>query len=86
MHTLESLAIYKLMLVTNCGDAPFDAYLQFIKECADSGITSVQLREKTLAHKDIVNLGRGIKEILAPKKIPLIINLPYAHIAKLPLK
>lgn len=62
------------MLVTNKGEASLKQYLDFIKICASSGITSLQLREKKAPYKDLLELGKRLKEILTPHNIPLIIN------------
>lgn len=67
-------AFYKLMLVTNCKTSPVDSYLNFIKQCAQSGITSVQLREKEQKYDYLLAFGRQLASILAPFNIPLIIN------------
>lgn len=64
----------KLMLVTNCRDTPLDSYLRFIRTCSDAGITSIQLREKHLPFRDVIKLGKSIKEIIANKNIKLIVN------------
>lgn len=65
---------YKLMLVTNKRNIPEDEYLQLIQVCAISGITAVQLREKSLSYRSLLKLGRALKEILSPLNIPLIVN------------
>jgi thiamine-phosphate pyrophosphorylase len=65
---------YKFMLVTNRGDVPLEQYLQFIKVCANSGITSVQLREKNTSHESLFQFGIKLKKILDPYNIPLIVN------------
>jgi thiamine-phosphate pyrophosphorylase len=64
----------KLMLVTNKKDLPLDAYLDFISICAKSGVTSIQLREKSLDFDDLFQFGRQLQSILAPLSIPLIVN------------
>lgn len=64
----------KLMLVTNKGDTPLLDYLKFIEACADAGITSVELREKGLNFKELLEFGQELQKILQPKGIPLIIN------------
>jgi thiamine-phosphate pyrophosphorylase len=50
------------------------AYLDFIKRCALSGVTAVQLREKKASHSDLIAFALGLKEILKPLNTPLIIN------------
>ena len=65
---------YKLILITNRGDTPLSEYLSFIKICAESGVTSVQLREKNATLESLLEFGYCLKEILEPLKVPLIIN------------
>ncbi len=65
---------YKLSLVTNKGSSDNRQYLNFIKICAKSGITSVQLREKNLPYESLLEFGKMLKETLAPFNIALLIN------------
>lgn len=65
---------YKLTLVTNKKNTPLNKYLKFIRECAESGITAVQLREKNLQFSELLDFGKQLQEILSPYGIPLIIN------------
>ena len=86
------MPFYRLMLITNKGNIPLPEYLDFIKECADSGITSLQLREKSLSFNELVDFGEYLKETLSPYNIPLIINdfpllakalkTPYIHLGQ----
>jgi thiamine-phosphate pyrophosphorylase len=62
------------MLVTNKKDTPLDEYLYFIKICARSGVTAVQLREKNVSFSSLMTFGNKLKKILSPFNIPLIIN------------
>lgn len=63
-----------LTLVTNKGNAPTEPYLQFIKACVKAGVTCVQLREKSLSHKELFQFGFSLKCLLDKSEIPLIIN------------
>lgn len=65
---------YKLILVTHRQQVPLEDYLFFIKQCASSGITSVQLREKNANFDFLLTFGARLKNILDPLNIPLIIN------------
>lgn len=49
-------------------------YLDFISDCAKSGLTAVQLREKNLSEIDLLNFGKQLQIVLKPLNIPLIIN------------
>ncbi|MGL4562917.1 MAG: thiamine phosphate synthase [Brevinema sp.] len=83
---------YRLMLITQKKKTPLSQYINFIKHCADGGITSLQLREKTLDTNELIELGLLLKEILAPYHIPLVINdntdlalnigTPYVHLGQ----
>jgi len=74
---------YKLMLLTNRQGIAVDDYLQFIKVCAVSGVTAVQLREKQQTPEFLLMFGQKLKEILDPLAIPLIINDDIALALKL---
>ncbi len=65
---------HKLILVTHRQNIYLDKYLKFIYECAKSGITAVQLREKNLTYTELVDFGKQLQQILNPFNIPLIIN------------
>lgn len=73
---------YSLMLVTQKGSTPLSEYMDFIKQCADGGITSVQLREKSVCDEELLLLGEQLQYTLEPYQIPLVIN-DYPHIAKI---
>ncbi len=65
---------YKLMLITQKNNTSDKEYFDFIKKCADGGITSLQLREKSLDYSSLLKLGEQLMTILAPYQIPLVIN------------
>ncbi len=65
---------YSLILVTNKGTQPLERYLNFIAKCAKGGITSVQLREKTLTPKELEHFSFKLKNLLDIYQIPLIVN------------
>lgn len=67
-------SLCKLILVTHKGNTPLDTYLNFISQCAFSGITAVQLREKHLPFKEVLELGQELQIILKPLNIPLVVN------------
>jgi len=73
-NKLMNSKFYKLMLVTNRNNVPLEQYLKFIKLCAASGITSLQLREKSSSYEFLLEFGAKLKEVLMPYNIPLIIN------------
>ncbi|WP_218938888.1 thiamine phosphate synthase [Wolbachia endosymbiont of Ctenocephalides felis wCfeT] len=65
---------YKLMLITQLNGTDIDSYLEFIKGCAEGGITSLQLRDKHASMEFLFEFGCKLKSVLAPFNIPLIIN------------
>jgi thiamine-phosphate pyrophosphorylase len=65
---------FKLMLVTDKKDKPLGEYLKFIIACVESGVTSVQLREKKISYKALLEFGKALQAILKPRSIPLIVN------------
>jgi thiamine-phosphate pyrophosphorylase len=66
--------LYTLMLVTNREQISIPQYMKFIEQCATSGITSVQLREKNANPAIILDFAQQLKNVLDPLNIPLIIN------------
>jgi len=48
--------------------------LEVIRSAVKGGVTMVQLREKTATGGRLVELARGVREVLEPAGIPLIIN------------
>jgi thiamine-phosphate pyrophosphorylase len=65
-----------LALVPGNGSRPSRGRpIAFIVEAAvRSGVTAVQLREKNCPTREFVQLGRELKQILAPLQVPLIVN------------
>jgi len=68
------LDFLKLTLVTHRQAMPLADYLDFIRACALSGLTSVQLREKQADDNSLLQLGREILAIIRPLGIALIVN------------
>jgi thiamine-phosphate pyrophosphorylase len=65
---------WQLVLVTNKGHLPVKNYLELVELCVKAGITSVQLREKSLPNEDLLHFGKSLKNLLDSSNIPLIIN------------
>lgn len=66
--------IWELTLVTHKANSAAETYLQFIEACIQSGISCVQLREKTLSQRELFHFGCALKSLLDSYNIPLIIN------------
>lgn len=64
----------RLVFVTYKNNILLDSYLSLVIECAKSGITSVQLREKNASYSELLDFGKALKTVLNPFSIPLIIN------------
>lgn len=65
---------YKLMLVTQRGNTSLTDYIDFIRQCASSGVSCVQLREKNAEPAFKLQFALQLKQTLTPFNIPLIIN------------
>lgn len=50
------------------------SYQDFLIKAIQGGVTSVQLRDKSATKSDICQLALSLKKVLAPYKIPLILN------------
>ena len=67
----ESLSLY---LVTDRGLAGERDMTDIVREAVAGGVTMVQLREKTCGTREFVELARGLRQLLSPLGVPLIIN------------
>lgn len=63
--------MYEVYLITHDEGVNF---LNVIEEACQSGVTMVQLREKTLSTHDFYEKAKKVKEITDKYRIPLIIN------------
>ena len=70
----------RLCLVTDRGFLRGTSLSDVVAAAVKGGVTSVQLREKTLDIIAFAELGRAIKELLLPLGVPLIIN-DHAEVA-----
>lgn len=64
---------FQLHLLTACEHLD-DEYLKFIAKCIKSGVTHLQLRQKNLPYKELLNFGIELKSILKEFPTKLIIN------------
>lgn len=71
----------KLYLITNQANQSVHSYIEIIKEAIRGGVTMVQLRDKSRNIDQIQEIAIELKRILAPLKIPLIIN-DHVELAK----
>lgn len=65
---------YSLYLVTDRDMSPHRDLENIVREAVAGGVTIVQLREKHLPTPEFIALARRLKAILAPARVPLIIN------------
>jgi thiamine-phosphate pyrophosphorylase len=63
-----------LMLVTDRSLAGGKGLVEIVEAAAKGGVTIVQLREKTAPVREFIALGRLLRDILKPYRIPLLIN------------
>lgn len=64
----------KLCLLTHLQSMTLTQYEAFILHAVEGGVTSVQLREKSLDKQQLYDMACMLKNILSPLNIPLIIN------------
>lgn len=64
---------FQLHLLTACEHLD-DEYLRFIATCIQSGVSHLQLRQKNLSYKELLNFGIELKIILKDFPTKLIIN------------
>jgi len=67
-------ADFGLMLVTDRGLARGRTLDDIVGSAVRGGVTIVQLREKEMATREFVALGRRLAELLRPRRIPMIVN------------
>lgn len=67
-------SIWRLCLVTDRGLSKGRSLNDVVGAAVAGGVTMVQLREKDAETREFVEHARALKDLLAPKKIPLIIN------------
>lgn len=65
---------YRLYLVTARYDYSDEQFLDIVEQACQSGVTLVQLREKSGTTKDIFQLAKAVKKITDRYDIPLIID------------
>lgn len=71
MHAPFDLALY---LVTDPGMTARRGLLETVAEAVAGGVTIVQFRHKDGPVGPMVEVGRALKALLAPRGIPLIVN------------
>lgn len=65
---------YRLCLVTDRGIAGGRSLIEIVAAAVAGGVSMVQLREKTLDTRAFVDEARALKALLAPLRVPLLIN------------
>jgi thiamine-phosphate pyrophosphorylase len=68
------LAKCRLCLVTDRSMLGGRALPDVVAAAVQGGVTMVQLREKTVATRDFLDLARALKALLLPLGVPLLIN------------
>jgi len=63
-----------LYLVTDPAMTARRGLVETVAAAVDGGVTLVQLRDKEAPTRDLVEAGRALKALLAPRGIPLIVN------------
>ena len=68
---------FRLYLVTDCQVCAPDRLLAILARLGDElppGTLAVQLREKDLCTRDLLDLAGRVRDVLAPRAVPLVIN------------
>ena len=65
---------YSLYLVTDRSLARGRSTLEIVKAAVDGGVTVVQLREKDCSTRKFIEEALALKDFLAARRVPLIIN------------
>jgi len=65
---------FSLYLVTDRGLAGSRPLADVVAAAVRGGVTAVQLREKQCGTREFVELARGLRALLAPSGVPLIVN------------
>ena len=65
------LSLYLIAGQRDLGGRPLDAV---VDAAVRGGVTLVQLREKDAGEERMIELARGLKAVLAPHGVPLIVN------------
>ncbi len=65
---------YSVYLVTDRGLCLGRDLMDVVAAAVKGGVTLVQLREKKCGTREFVELARAMKKMLAPAKVPLLIN------------
>lgn len=71
---LKRSADWSLYLVTNRALALGRPLEEVVLAAVEGGVTAVQLREKECSTREFIALARKLKQLLAPRGVPLLIN------------
>lgn len=63
-----------LYLITRRGQLSLDALFRIVLAAVKGGVTAVQLREKESSKGEVMTLAHGLKKLLKPFNVPLLIN------------
>ena len=64
----------RLYLVTDPELCATSGLLETVRAAVQGGVTMVQLREKTATTREFLEEARALKALLAPHRVPLVIN------------
>ncbi|MBM3312192.1 MAG: thiamine phosphate synthase [Candidatus Aminicenantes bacterium] len=65
---------FGLVLVTDRGLSGRRSVVEVVEAAVRGGVTVVQLREKDAPVREFIDLGRRVREVLRPRRVPLLIN------------
>jgi thiamine-phosphate pyrophosphorylase len=67
-------SIYRICLVTDRELSKGRSLVDVVGAAVQGGVTMVQLREKTATTREFLEEARALKALLAPHRVPLVIN------------
>ena len=65
---------FRLLLVTDRSQVPDRSLSVAVRRAVEAGLPAVQLRERDLPIRDLLELARTIQDITKPQGVPLLIN------------
>jgi len=71
---MKRMPDYSLYLVTDAALAGRRAIEEIVREAVAGGVTVVQLREKGASSREMLRQARALRDLLAPRGVPLIVN------------
>lgn len=72
-HRMRSVD-FRLLLVTDRTQARGRPFLELLRQAVEAGLPAIQLRERDLPTRELIQVGREIGSFAKPRAVPLIVN------------